>query len=205
MPTYNFIAFDIDGTLVDSNLASLKALQKTILSVEGVYWSIDQLNKVIGLSDYDALASLNVCKKEQCYSMWKKFSFELRNEKRLFPEVYEVLNTLKKRKVNLGIITSREREMVENDYFLHSVIHLFDIFITAESTPRHKPQGDPLKKLLEIENQNSDQTLFVGDTRYDFLCAKNAGVDFALAGWGLHHNVCAKFTLYTPRDILEII
>ena len=51
-----------------------------------------------------------------------------------------------------------------------------------------------------------EQILYIGDSKYDSLCAKNAEVDFALAMWGSHtRELEADYFIETSNDLLGAI
>lgn len=200
------VVFDLDGTLVNSNPASLKSLQKTIKTVENRFITIKELEVVLGLSDFDAFKVLGVKKQVECYTAWKCFSKELDREKVAFPEIIETLSQLKDLGLNLGIVTSREKERYYDDpIIMRKINDFFKIVVTSDLTPKHKPSPEPLLKWLEISNAAPHQTIYVGDTEYDYLCASSAGVKFGLAAWGVHQEVKTELSFTQPSQLLKIL
>ena len=106
----NNVVFDLDGTLVNSNPASLRSLQQTMTIVENRYYTLNELEAFLGLSDDDVFKKMGVARKSECYSTWKALSKALDEEKNIFPNILETLNQLRSFGINLGIVTSRERE-----------------------------------------------------------------------------------------------
>ncbi len=51
-----------------------------------------------------------------------------------------------------------------------------------------------------------NEVLYIGDSDYDYHCAKNAKVDFGVALWGDNRisYTDAKFSFNNPMDILNI-
>ncbi len=200
------VVFDLDGTLVNSNPASLKSLQKTIKTVENRFITIKELEVVLGLSDFDAFKVLGVKKQMECYSVWKNFSKELDGEKVVFPEIIETLSRLKDLGLNLGIVTSREKERYyDNPIIMREINDFFKIVVTSDLTTKHKPSPEPLLKWLELSNAAPHQTIYIGDTEYDYLCSSNAGVQFGLAAWGLHQEIKTELSFNKPNQILKIL
>lgn len=199
------IIFDLDGTLVNSNLASLRSLQQTIKIVENRFVTIEELKIVLGLSDFDAFRVLGVGNITECYSVWEKISKKLDREKLIFPEIIEMLNQLKLFDINLGIVTSREKARYYDDYIIMSKLNnYFDIVVNSELTIKHKPEPEPLLKWCELSNADLTQTIYVGDTKYDYICATKAGINFGLAAWGLHQKVKTELTFNKPSQILKL-
>lgn len=199
------IVFDLDGTLVNSNLASLRSLQHAIKIVEHRFITIEDLEIVLGLSDYDAFRVLGINNRSKCYSVWKNISKELDREKLLFPEVLETLNQLKLLSINLGIVTSREKAQYHDNYLIMSELnYYFDVVVTSELTVKHKPDPAPLLKWIELSNADPTQTIYIGDTKYDYICAAKSGIRFGLAAWGLHHEVKTELLFNKPSQILRL-
>ncbi|WP_313182898.1 HAD hydrolase-like protein [Lacrimispora sp.] len=70
----------------------------------------------------------------------------------------------------------------------------------------HKPDPDPLFKYMEVSNASNNELIYIGDSVYDWECAKSAKVDFALAGWGsLSREIQADYYLEKPDDLLSIM
>lgn len=77
--------------------------------------------------------------------------------------------------------------------------------LLAELARRHKPEAEPLLRYMELAGITAGEALYVGDSIYDSRCAANAGVDFALAGWGAHRtDIPAAYRLARPQDLLRL-
>ncbi len=116
------------------------------------------------------------------------------------------MEELKRRGLNLGIATSRtEREFRDEAEPKLPFTQGFGPIVLADHTKRHKPHPDPLLKYMELSGAAPNEVLYLGDTAADAGCAQGAGVDFALAGWGSHETVPAKYRLAQPRDLLDCL
>lgn len=202
---YKEIIFDIDGTLLNSNLYSLNTLQKTLSIVENKEYEIEDLKVAMGLSDYDVFKLLNVSNIEMCYSTWKQLSKQYDCNKVIFDGIVSVLQELKSKHIKMGIVTSQEFEQYKNSIVYKQLHDYFDIVVTSDMTKKHKPYADPIICFLESINSDGEETIYIGDTKYDAICALNSGVDFALAAWGLHQDFVCKNILNKPYDILKLI
>lgn len=199
------VVFDLDGTLVNSNPASLRSLQQTMRIVENRYYTLNELEDVLGLSDDDVFKKMGATKKSECYSTWKALSKELDGDKKIFPSILETLNQLRSFGINLGIVTSRERERyLDNHLIMTELDNYFNVIVTSEATVKHKPDPEPLLKWLELSHSDPSQTIYIGDTKYDYICAKKAGVRFGLAAWGLHQKVENELVFDDPIQIAQM-
>jgi phosphoglycolate phosphatase-like HAD superfamily hydrolase len=60
---------------------------------------------------------------------------------------------------------------------------------------------------MEKMDAISSETIYIGDTVFDSMCAKSAGIKFALAVWGTNNakNISADYYLKKPSELLDII
>ncbi len=204
---YRFIAFDIDGTLTDSEYAILQSLQDTLTALTGSSPSREELAPIaLGLPGLDTLARLQVPDIPAAFALWSENLWGLRNQITLFPGILELLEELTRRGLVLGAVTSQTVEEYEGD-FAHSpaAAHL-SVLVRAGETERPKPSPDPLLRFMELAGCRPPELLFVGDREGDLRCAQGAGVDFALAGWG---NPTGQmdwtYRLEKPEDLLKLL
>ena len=203
---YKHILFDIDGTLVDNEKAVLSTWQQTIKELFNRYIEKDKLNFVLGIPGVTIMEKLGAENPEEGFKIWQRHFQEHRNEITLFKGIKEVVCKLKEKNLCLGLITSRTREELNNDDALCQIYHLFDVAICVTDTINPKPSADPILAYLQRTGATSSDSLYVGDSAYDNLCATNAQVDFALATWGNNKkNIPCKYKLKEPSDILTIL
>ncbi|WMJ81577.1 HAD family hydrolase [Clostridium sp. MB40-C1] len=204
---YSHVVFDIDGTLIDSEKAVLNSLQKTILEEKGIEKSLEELRFALGIPGKVALSRLDIENLEEVEEKWDEYSKEYCHEITLFDGIRYVVQALKSKSIKLGIITSKTRKEYESDFVRFGLDSYFDVVICADDTKKHKPNGDPMEKYLEIANARREDTIYIGDSIYDMQCAKNAGVHSVLALWGRDdcNNLEATYKLNNPKDILDIL
>lgn len=67
--------------------------------------------------------------------------------------------------------------------------------------------ADPILKYMELEGITAKDAIYIGDSVYDYQCARSAGVDFGLAAWGksFAQDIDAHFTLKHPKEVLEVV
>ena len=118
----------------------------------------------------------------------------------------KVLKALSEQNIKTGIVTSKTKEELLNDFVPFGLMNYLSYAICADDTVEHKPAPEPILKFLELANVCPDQAVYIGDTRYDMECAQAAGVDFALALWGSKNPALeAKYKLDHPKSILRLL
>lgn len=205
---YELIIFDIDGTMIDTEEVVRKAYGHAMFEELGRDLTDEELARAFGVPTMQALeilGSKNVEKASRRYfeSLFKYY----REGVGLFDGIEELLQELMRRGVKCGIVTSRNRDEVANDTTLSSLLKYFGYVVTSEDTQKHKPEAEPVLKLMEMAGAEPPGAIYIGDTYYDFMCAKNAGVDFALASWGARGDgrIRPDHTLVMPADLLDVL
>lgn len=201
--SYRYIAFDVDGTLLDTLPVSLQTLRQTLLEFTGRDFPIQRLHSTMGRSNEDALALLDLDYSQALIDRWLELQRAAGNVQ-MFPGIPETLAQLKHRGCILGIVTSRNRKEYEMDRrLLDQIEGMMDHVVLYEMTREHKPSPQPLQKFMELSGAAPEETLYVGDAAWDMRCAAAAGAKGALALWGaLDGTVPADLYLAAPEGLL---
>ncbi len=209
---YKMIIFDIDGTILDSR-AIIKNIKEAYHKFYPTREIDDEAFKMCYFMTPDAAWSyLNIPKddisafEDECYGVKCSKLYDLP----LCDHIKEVLKALASKGLILAINTSRtKRDLPELDKPFKDIKHYFKdrYFITSDIAKAPKPDPSSLLLLKELSGSKLDEMLFIGDGESDYLCAKRAGVDFALAKWAKIKDidVDTKYILDDPLEILEII
>ena len=180
MKNYGYIFFDLDGTLVNSvQLARVSFLK--LLQVRG----IKVKNFDIGpLSGSPTVGILKFMKKK--YGL-KGNLMDLRNERRrhffemiksknlLFPGVENTLKKLKK-KYKIAVATGSSYGTM-SQILPKKIMKLFNVIVTIDDVKEGKPNPEQLILILKKLKINSKKCLMIGDSRFDQIAAKRAGMD----------------------------
>jgi phosphoglycolate phosphatase len=96
----------------------------------------------------------------------------------LFPETKEVLETLKERGNQVGIISTKYRYRIEECVNQHFAKGFFDVIIGGEDVTASKPDPQGILAALNRLECERNEVLYVGDSTVDAETAERAGVDF---------------------------
>jgi pyrophosphatase PpaX len=102
---------------------------------------------------------------------------------RAFPGVAQGLTALKENGKRLAVVTSRKRSSLELYLKETNIIDYFDALVTVEDTLSHKPDPEPALMALRLLGCAKEESLFIGDSRFDIECAAHAGIDSAFVRW----------------------
>ncbi len=181
---YSHIAFDIDGTLIDTQDTFTNSFARTIKELKGQDVAPASLLQYFGLPSMEGVRRVGFDDCEAALQLWEK------NYRRMaatlshpFEGVGEALEHFAAAGITLGVVTSRSREEFEADRNLDPWRPLFRVVICADDTVLHKPDAAPALAFAAASGVPAGECLYVGDTLMDALCAGGAGMDFALADW----------------------
>jgi len=203
---YKHLIFDIDGTLVDNEKVVIATWQETILQLFGKHYETSDLNFVLGIPGVTTMERLGAENPQEAFVVWGQNFIKHKAEIELFPHIENTIAALKSKGLDLGLVTSRTHDELNNDFALGEIIGNFDTIICVTDAPRPKPNPDPLLVYMERCGLSPDEVLYIGDSDYDYHCAKNAKVDFGVASWGDNRisHTDARFCFNSPMDILNI-
>lgn len=204
---HNTFIFDIDGTLIDTEQAILCSLQKFLKVDYGRDVDLKDLNFALGIPGVYALRQLGVDDINEGFDRWDSLMKEYYYTIDVFSGIKELLDELKKHSVMTGVVTSKTNLEFSNDFVPFGLVKHLPYVVCADDTELHKPHPEPLLKFLEISGAEAKSSIYIGDTIYDYECARDAGVDFGLALWGCrnHEAIPAKYKFEKPQDILSLL
>jgi HAD superfamily hydrolase (TIGR01549 family) len=201
---YSFIIFDVDGTLIDTEKAVEESYRCAVFEQTGRQLTGEDISKAYGIPTVHAFERLGVDDVDGACRIYYDCLFKAFKKVKPFEGVAEMLAEVKRLGLGSGIVTSRNRAEVANDLSLQSLLKYIGHVICVEDTQKHKPDAEPVLKLLEVAGRDRSEAVYLGDTYYDYMCAKNAGVRFALAAWGASRTdgIVADYVLEKPWDII---
>jgi len=178
------ILFDLDGTLLDTNELIIQSFQHTyqrhlnkhvdkeeIIKNFGEILTIT-LDREIGEAGNEAVKT---------YRSFQNGNFEKLIT--IHKGVKEGIIELHKQGYKLGIVTSRLNNSAMRGLEHFGLKDYFESIVGADNTDIHKPDPTPAFMGLKELGGIPEETLLVGDSPYDILCAKNAGITSVVVGW----------------------
>lgn len=204
---YNAIIYDVDGTLIDTEKAVLGSLQKVLKTDYDKVVPLEYLYFVLGIPGSKSLSQLGISDIDRANERWNYFMKDFFHSIEVFSGIKDLLDTLKNRNIVQGIVTSKTNEELINDFVPFGLSSYLTHTVCADDTEKHKPNPEPILKYLKISGADPKKSIYIGDTVYDYECARDAGIDFGLALWGCknHQNIQAKYKFERPQDIIGIL
>ena len=204
MARYTHVVFDIDGTLVDTQYAVMNGLKDTMKVLTGRDYAMEELMFAFGIPGEATLRQLGIADTKAGILEWNVHIRKYREHVGLFEGVEALIAALAD--VNIGIVTSKAVFEYEEEPSMALVRPHVGVAICADHTDKHKPEPDPLLKYMELTGAKKEEILYIGDSKYDEMCAHAAGVDFALATWGaVNKDLPAEWKPARPIDLAETV
>lgn len=205
---YQTVLFDIDNTLINSANLIAETLEKAAFAVEQVSVPAKKARQLIGQPGDTILLKFGVKEPKKVLEYYMRDFTKNIYKLAYFPGIENLLETLKKMNIQVGMVTSKDRLQFDKETKYFPLIAKTKIVTTSDLTAKPKPSGDPLIYTVKTNNLDPRNTLYVGDSVFDMYAAKEAGIDFASAGWGALPETKfedAKYLLTHPDDVLKLV
>lgn len=214
MKKYDYIAFDLDGTLSDPEHGL----------IEGFIYAF----KKMGVADYGDRESLRRFIGPSLYVVWQEeFGFNSETvieaiekfreyyniygwwDNKVYGGVREMLATLKARGKKLILATSKPEDTAKKIMSLFELDQYFD-FIGGAAGDNRDHKWEVLSYSMRESGAVADNTVLVGDRMYDAEGAAKCGVDSLGVLWGHGSeeelkNAGFTYLAATPEELLELL
>lgn len=209
------IAFDLDGTLIDSvpdlaaatnaTLAQNQYQPVTEALVRSWVGNGAQVLMQRALSYVSAMPEdapdLQVILEQIMPQFMHHYGEHLQKHSRLYPGVIDTLQQLKQAGFKLAIVTNKPYRFTVPLLTAFGLDDLFSEVLGGDSLAKMKPDPMPLQHLLKQWQLDESQLLMIGDSKNDILAAKAANVMSIGLTYG--YNYGEDIGLSSPHAICE--
>ncbi|MGI6734049.1 MAG: HAD-IA family hydrolase [Anaerovoracaceae bacterium] len=208
------ILFDFDGTIMNTNEVVIKSWQHTFRTVEGKERPVESIIRTFGEPLFTTMARLlPQIPVEEGVRIYRSFLLEHYNEMIYpFPGMVDLVRKLKEQSYKTGLVTSRVGDTTVQGLEQFGMLPHMDCLVTCDDTDKHKPDPEPVKIALRKLNSQPSESIMLGDTMFDILCARNAGVRSVLVGWQMALSEeeikgpnGPDFIIEKPEDLFSIL
>lgn len=203
------VVFDLDGTLVDTVdlhvQTWVEACRELGVEVDEVY-----VRGLVGLSAEDIAKRLvsDYSEALRLARLKRKIYLARVSEVKLFPEVPEVLEELKRiYGLRIAVASSTNVETIVAVLKAKNIINFFDSFVGSDVVNKGKPEPDMFIEALNRIRVKPHESLIVGDTEYDIIPANLIGAISVLICRNECKDVTAKprYIIRNLRELIDII
>jgi phosphoglycolate phosphatase-like HAD superfamily hydrolase len=177
------VVFDVEGTLVDAVLPTLRCWQETLAEF-GLSFTTAELHQYSGLGSDEMLDRLlpspatKFEKARVLRSQADRYRAHYLPHVVAFPGGRELLETLRAGGIRVAVATGCAKDELARYLELARCADLIDASACGDEVKRHKPHPDLLRKVLECMKLAATRDVAaIGDTPFDARAALAAGVD----------------------------
>lgn len=208
------ILFDLDGTLVDSAVDLLNALNVIVQQTGKPALGLAELRPVVSkgaramlavafpeLSEQQRLAYLQPFL--DCYQQ------AVAQHSTPFADIDKVLTNIEASGSRWGIVTNKPYYLAKEVVQSMGWTERTAVLIGGDTLPRKKPEPDQLFHACELLGVQASDCIYVGDDERDVQAAKHAGMKSVAALWGYREahddpkNWQADVMCNMPMDLLQ--
>jgi len=180
------VLFDLDGTLIDTVDLIHRSFDYAVKRVLDRKLTKEELLRNMGRPLAVQMRVFSPAKAEELLNAYNDHNLA-EHDKNIsaYPGAAVTLRRLRvDRRVGLGIVTSKKRDLCLRGLELTKLFDFFEIIVAMEDTIRHKPEPEPVLTALRALGKEPERTVFVGDSPFDIAAGKSAGTITAAALWG---------------------
>ena len=219
-----YIIFDFDGTLCNTNDIIVDSWQATAEHFFGQRFDRHLLELAFG----ETLVNMTNTffpglPRDEVIDYYR--NHQEANQKGkvyVFEGVRELMDILRSRGYKIGVATSRTAYSFWNYMKQFGIDTDVDEVVTIDDVKKHKPDKESITAVLEkltgypkdeLPASVLEESIMIGDTKFDAGCANNAGVDSVLVRWS--HDIDEEdlastgfvptYWIDKPEDLLELI
>ncbi|WP_029590554.1 phosphoglycolate phosphatase [Franconibacter pulveris] len=202
LQTIRGVAFDLDGTLVDSAPGLAYAVDSALYALElpqagearvitwigngadvlvqrALKWAREEKAAQRIAAGKPALDAMDIPEEEQARMLRKLFDRYygdvVEESSFLFPDVEQTLHALHDNGMPMALVTNKPTPFVAPLLEALGIAKFFTVIIGGDDVTNKKPHPEPLLMVLEKLGLAAPELLFVGDSRNDILAAQAAG------------------------------
>lgn len=207
----NYILFDNDGVLVETELWYFRANEKAMKEL-GVTLELDiylELMKYggnwweIAMKRGVTLEEVNLARERRS----NYYQHYLRTENIFIDGVEEVLEDLS-HQYKMGIVTTSRRIDFELIHQEKKLTRFMEFVLCEEDYPRAKPYPDPYLKGLQLFDAHPDEAIVVEDSERGVTSAFHAGIECAVVKndfTASHDFSAATYRIESLRDLKALL
>ena len=208
--------FDLDGTVADTHWLILKCYDfamQTHLGVEGrrSIWEAQVGAPLDGIllatCDHYGLPRSSDEELEKIKITYRTHMRENDAELKPFPGIIQTLVGLNELGVRIAIVTTKHELMAKRHLEITGLTDFFEVVVCGDNVANCKPHPEPFELALTKLGIRPEEAAMVGDSQFDILGARNAGIFSIAALWGTDSRedllaAAPDFVAERPGEIL---
>ena len=184
------IIFDLDGTILDTLQDLTNAVNYGLKSFNLPEKDIDFVRSAIGNGTKVLIQRCTPCdisedERVRVFDAFKGYYFKhFTDNTKSYPDIFKMLIRLSKLSfIKLAVVSNKDhdltKQLIEKEF-----PRVFDIIQGSYIDKPRKPDPYLIEKILNENNIDKRDCLYIGDTDIDRESAVNAGLDYRLVNYG---------------------
>ena len=188
------ILFDLDGTLVNTAEGITRSVQYALKHFGMTETDQKKMERFIGpplLESFQREYGFSEEKSNQAIKIYReRYAKKGVYECELYPEVKATLQILKEKGIRLGVASSRPERFCKKILEYLQIAQYFEVIGGARDALGINTKFQVLEDVLKrFDIQQREQAVLIGDTKYDAIGAKEAGIDCIGITYGFEQDV----------------
>ena len=211
MPRYDYILFDLDGTLSESAPGIRKCIELTLEKLNKPAPDLSDYSKFIGppLADtFSGLCGLSQEDTVKALVIYQEF-YKIHGLKanRLYDGIEDLLTKLSKSEAKVAVCSSKQQKPADDVCELLGITKYFDAVCGSAPDGSRKEKEEVIPYTVGIlGGKITDKVVMIGDTKFDAKGARLNNVDFIGVnyGYGTYETMVQEGAKVFAEDAKEL-
>lgn len=213
MKKYECVLFDLDGTLVNSYEGILNSYIYTAEKMGLTSLHEREVNEVIGAplhSVFKERFSLDEKQSRIAIELYRtRYAEKGIYEVQIYSQIEKLLLALQNKKKRLGVATLKKEELAYKMLDYLGIVKYFEV-VKGMDEADLLTKKDIILRAIQQLGTSRENTVLIGDSEYDAIGAKEAGVDFIGVSYGfgfksMQNTVANKIQVTIVKEPFELI
>ncbi|MBD7965026.1 HAD family hydrolase [Fictibacillus norfolkensis] len=206
MKNYEYILFDLDGTLSDPKIGITKSVQFALRRMGITEENLDHLESFIGpplQQSFSEFYSFNETQIGTAITHYReRFKDKGMYENTLYEHIPSLLQELKDNGVTLVVATSKPTVFAEEILKYFNIHHYFNLIVGSNLDGTRTSKTEIIQHILHHFNDQSKKSfIMIGDRKHDIIGAHNTGIDSIGVTYG--YGSIEELTAAKPTNIVK--
>ncbi len=181
---YKAVLFDLDGTVLDTSDLIISSFKHTFHKHYKREITLSEIHAFFGKTLRAAMEYLGPDQVEELIQTYREYSLAHHDQMiTVFGGVVETIHALYEAGIIMAIVTSKTKKTALRGLKLFDLDNYFPVIIGADQCQNHKPHPEPIQNALIQLKMKPEECLMVGDSSFDLISARQAGVKTAAVRW----------------------
>ncbi|MBH0156468.1 HAD family hydrolase [Fictibacillus sp. 5RED26] len=208
MKNYEYILFDLDGTLSDPKEGITKSVQFALRRMGIAEENLDHLESFIGpplQQSFQEFYSFNETQIRTAITYYReRFKDRGMYENTLYEHIPSLLQELKDNGHTVAVATSKPTVFAEEILKYFNICHYFDLIVGSNLDGTRTSKTEIIQHILHhYSDQPKETFIMIGDRKHDIIGAHNTGIDSIGVTYG--YGSMEELTNAKPTSIVKTV